>query len=352
MITEHKIINKNSKNMGEIKNNSVDLIVTSPPYPMIEMWDNVFSKINKNIKQKLDNKKPEETFELMHKELDKTWMETKRVIKTGGIICINIGDATRKINEKFQLFSNHTRVIDFFQKQNFTILPDILWHKPSNKPNKFMGSGMLPPNAYATLEHEYILFFRKGKNRKINNEKQQLRYQSAYFWEERNIWFSDIWNDLKGTTQKIKEKENRNRSAAFPFELPHRIINMYSIIGDTVLDPFWGTGTTSLAAINNARNSIGYELDEKLIQLFNKKLKNIEKKVYENNKNRIQSHIEFIENRDTKHKSENYDFKVITNQEKQIMFYDIERIEQKNNQHHIVYHKKHRPVLQEKIKIC
>ena len=93
-------------------------------------------------------------------------------------------------------------------------------------------------------------------------EDKLHRKRSAFFWEERNLWFADSW-DLKGKSQRI-EGADRTRSAAYPFEIPHRLINMFSLIGDTVLDPFNGTGTTTQAAITNGRNSVGYELDKTL----------------------------------------------------------------------------------------
>ena len=103
---------------------------------------------------------------------------------------------------------------------------------------------MYPGGAYVTLEHEYILILRKNGKRKFTTQpEKQNRRESAYFWEERNIWFSDIW-DLKGIRQDIQQKDIRTRSAAFPFELAYRLINMYSVFGDTILDPFLGTGTT------------------------------------------------------------------------------------------------------------
>lgn len=123
---------------------------------------------------------------------------------------------------------------------------------------------MLPCGAYVTLEHEYILIFRKGGKRlyKTDYDKSKRR-QSSFFWEERNIWFSDVW-DVKGTKQKIANSETRDRSAAYPLELPYRLINMYSQCGDTILDPFVGLGTTTLAAALLGRNSTGFEIDKKL----------------------------------------------------------------------------------------
>jgi DNA modification methylase len=99
----------------------------------------------------------------MHKELDKVYDQCLKVSKDDVIICINIGDATRTINGLFRLFTNGARTVKYFLSKGFTQLPSIIWHKPTNSPNKFMGSGMLPVGAYTTLEHEHILIFRKSK---------------------------------------------------------------------------------------------------------------------------------------------------------------------------------------------
>ena len=124
-----------------------------------------------------------------------------------------------------------------------------------------MGSGMLPAGAYVTLEHEYVLIFRKDTKREFSSDAEKsARMRSAFFWEERNKWFSDVW-DFKGTVQGLNHCDLRSRSAAYPLELAYRLINMYSLYEDTVLDPFLGTGTTTLASIACGRNSIGFEID-------------------------------------------------------------------------------------------
>jgi len=101
MKTSHKIIYIDSRKMDKLPNESIDLIVTSPPYPMIEMWDEVFTGLNKEIGNALKSRNGPLAFELMNKELDKVWDEAYRVLKNGGIACINIGDATRTINSQF-----------------------------------------------------------------------------------------------------------------------------------------------------------------------------------------------------------------------------------------------------------
>ena len=213
---------------------------------MIAMWDDIMSRQNPAIADALAANDGNLAFSLMHNESDKIWAEVCRVMKPGGFVCVNIGDATRTLDGLFQLFSNHSRIVQFFVQQGFSCLPAILWRKPTNAPNKFMGSGMLPAGAYITLEHEYILVFRKGGKRVFPTELEKLcRQQSAFFWEERNQWFLDMW-DVRGTQQRLLTTTSRERSGAYPFEIPHRLINMYSVRGDVVLDPFLGTGTTTV----------------------------------------------------------------------------------------------------------
>ena len=145
----------------------------------------------------------------------------------------------------------------------FTPLPSIIWRKQSNAPNKFMGSGTLPAGAYVTHEHEHILIYRKGGKRQFKTpQEKQNRRVSAFFWEERNAWFSDVWDNLKGTRQNLGDDVNRERSAAYPYELPFRIIAMYSVKGETVLDPFMGTGTTGACASLLGMDFVGIEIDK------------------------------------------------------------------------------------------
>ena len=229
---------------------------------MIEMWDVIFSEQNPDIRLAIESERPRDAFELMHAELDAVWKECYRIVKSGGFLCINIGDATRTFNRRFELFSNHSRIILSCTGLGFTCLPDIIWRKPSNSPNKFMGSGMLPCGAYVTNEHEHILVFRKGGKREFKTDtEKKTRRESSYFWEERNAWFSDVW-EINGTRQLMPKHSGRERSGAFPLEIPYRLMSMFSVIGDTVLDPFAGTGTTMKAAMLLGRNSIGYEIDE------------------------------------------------------------------------------------------
>jgi len=230
--------------MPEVADATVHLVVTSPPYPMIEQWDDLFAAMGCR------------SYDTMHAALAAVWRECYRVLVDGGIACINIGDATRRVGKEFKLYPNHARVTEECERIGFRALPYILWKKPTNKPNAFLGSGFLPPNAYVTLDCEFILVFRKGRLRAFP-PKDATRYRSRFTKAERDTWFSQVW-DVRGTRQGPVER----RTAAFPEEIPRRLIRMFSCEGDTVLDPFLGTGTTLRVASALGRSGIGYELPE------------------------------------------------------------------------------------------
>jgi DNA modification methylase len=279
MQTKHTIILGNSQKMGELADGCIHLMLTSPPYPMIAMWDQLFKadpkieKLWRNLDADVEESTLRQIYDAMHECLEKVWVETYRVLCDGGIAAINIGDATRSIAGKFQLFPNHSRITEICEKIGFTSLPYILWKKPTNKPSykgkgAFLGSGFLPPNAYVTLDCEFILLFRKGKLRKFQPHDKK-RYDSIFTKKQRDEWFSQIWT-LKGTRQTASELERR--TAAYPEEIARRLINMFSVKGETVLDPFLGSGTTTKIAMLNDRNSVGYEVDRILLKTINKKV--------------------------------------------------------------------------------
>lgn len=322
--------------MNGIKDESIDLVVTSPPYPMIRMWDELFSSISPAAKNALDNNDGKGAFEAMHLELDKVWHELYRVLKKGSFACINIGDAVRTIGERFQLYPNHSRIISSFRAIGFDCLPVIIWRKQTNAPNKFMGSGMLPSGAYVTLEHEYILIFRKGAKREFKTESEKSsRMRSSFFWEERNKWFSDVW-DFKGASQELNNPDLRKRSAAYPIELACRLINMYSLYEDTVLDPFLGTGTTILASVACARNSIGFEIDKAFSSLVSDQAASFQALADELLSARISGHNEFVSSY-TKSKGPMkyingpHGFPVVTRQETGIQLYRVRDVVSTDN---------------------
>ena len=333
MKTIHQIFYRDARNLKEIPSESVDLVVTSPPYPMIGMWDDVFGSQNLEIEKALKTGDGKLAHELMHEILDPVWDEIFRVLKDGRFACINIGDATRKVGGDFCLYPNHARILNYLLNIGFSALPDILWRKQTNAPNKFMGSGMLPAGAYVTLEHEYILILRKGSKREFKTEcEKQNRRESALFWEERNIWYSDIWMDIKGTGQRLSVRDrfetcpysSRLRSAAFPYDLAYRLVNMYSVKGDVVLDPFLGTGTTIAAAMTSGRNSIGVEIDKSFHSAICPMARQIVDFSNDYLRDRLRRHFEFIEDRiqasgSLKYTNKHYRCPVVTSQEQSIL---------------------------------
>ncbi len=330
MKTNIKIFQGTAAHLEKVGDESVELVVTSPPYPMIEMWDEVFSAQDGEILSCLEDGRGADAFERMHGVLDEAWGEVCRVLRPGGIACINIGDATRTLDGDFQLYSNHSRILTSFLRLGFAALPDILWHKPTNAPNKFMGSGMLPGGAYVTYEHEYILVLRKGRRRDFAADKERRR-QSAFFWEERNVWFSDVWFDIMGTGQELVDKATRQRSAAYPFELAHRLICMFSMQGDMVLDPFAGTGTTLAAALIAGRSAVGVEFDKTLIPKIGALLKSVPSFAEGYNRDRLWRHIQFVAQRSAdvgplKYHNHHYGFPVVTAQEQELLFPEVKSV--------------------------
>ena len=223
---------------------SVALVVTSPPYPMIAQWDELFATWGATA------------FEAMHGQLDRVWAGCHRALVSGGILAVNVGDAVRTVHGEFRLWPNHARIVSAAERLGFRSLPYILWKKPTNKPNAFLGSGFLPPNAYVTLDCEFILLFRKGPLRRFPRGAS-ARQASRYRKEERDLWFSQVWEGIRGRPQSHEGR----RSGAFPPEIPRRLIRMFSVVGDAVLDPFAGTGTTLWEAAKLGRDAIGIEVD-------------------------------------------------------------------------------------------
>jgi DNA modification methylase len=230
------------------------------------------------------------------------------------------------------LFPNHARILNCLLEIDFRPLPSILWRKQTNAPNKFMGSGMYPAGAYVTLEHEHILIVRKGSKREFTSEEEKkCRRESAIFWEERNAWYSDVWMELKGARQDLKKNQSRRRSGAFPFELAYRLISMYSTKGDTVVDPFLGTGTTLRAAAAAGRNSIGYEIESELRQDIFSNPAGLLAQANRRIQARIDEHLAFVEQRqtagrDAQYINRHYRFPVVTRQETELLFEVLDEV--------------------------
>ena len=244
------IYTSSSINMKEIEDESIHLVVTSPPYPMIQKWDDLFNEVAP-VTGKLWS--PWTMFFDQHDYLYKVWIEVHRVLVEGGIACINIGDATRSFNKHFYCFPNFAKVTLNMTMLGFTSLVPIIWKKISNRPNAFLGSGMLPPNGYIAQDCEYIGIYRKGNKRSFKPHDIQ-RYASEFSKEERDRWFQQLWTMPGAMGAKA--------TSAFPTEVPYRLIQMFSCLDETILDPFSGTGTTSEVCEKLERKFIGYEISD------------------------------------------------------------------------------------------
>ncbi|WP_435184726.1 DNA-methyltransferase [Halobellus sp. EA9] len=357
METRHRTVVGDAGAMSAVADDAVDLVVTSPPYPMIELWDEQFAAQSDAVASALDAADGERAFGAMHDVLDAVWREVARVLRPGGVAAVVVGDATRSLGDRFRVYPNHARVLDAFESLGFDPLPDVLWRKPTNGAAKFMGSGMVPPNAYVTLEHEHVLLFRNGPARRAFDPGETRRYESAYFWEERNRWFSDVWTDVRGARQARAQGDNtaptasatpndtdaaRDRTAAFPFEIPYRLVCMYSVYGDTVLDPFLGTGTTALAAMVAGRDSVGYELDADILAALDERVADLPERSERVVAERLEAHRDFVEERRADgetfgYEAAHYDFPVRTRQEREILFRTVDDVTRTDDGYRVAY---------------
>lgn len=262
MDTNHIVyINDTRKVIKEIKNESVQLIVTSPPYWNIKDY-NEENQIgfDQNYNEYLE-------------DLNKIWAESGRVLSPGCKLVINVGDQflrAKDNNGKYEIIPIHKDIIEGCQRTGFTFLGNIIWKKISTTNTtggcSWMGSIYYPRDGYITYEHEYIMIFKKsGRAPKPSLEMKEASRLSK---ECRSKWFRGIWDDIAPVKQKA-------HIAMFPPELPERIIRMFSFAGETVLDPFAGSGTTMQAALKWDRNSLGIEINKKNIPLIEKKVKNV-----------------------------------------------------------------------------
>ncbi len=342
MKSTHQFLAANSFEQFPMEDTGIDLIVTSPPYPMIQMWDQTFVNQLHTIRRNLKGNGGPKAFEKMHRILDQSWAECYRVLRPGGFLVINIGDATRNIDGRFRMYSNHSRIINACHKIGFDVLPHIIWRKPTNSPTKFMGSGMLPAGAYVTLEHEYILVFRKEGKREFTEDEKQRRRESAIFWEERNQWYADQWEHILGTRQQLHDIADRDRSAAYPLEIAMRPILMYSMYGDTVLDPFGGTGTTTLAAMMSGRHSVYLDHTTDLMHQAKDALSDpsLVQKTNEWIDYRLQKHQQYCHSKEAlffKYRNEHHHVPVKTTQEKDLRLYRMDSIKNTKKALHVKY---------------
>ncbi len=256
MKTIHKIVNGDSRQMNLLPGKSVHLIITSPPYWQLKDYGSD-EQIGFN-----------ESYESYINNLNLVWKECHRVLHPGCRLCINIGDqfARSVYYGRYKVIPIRTEIIKFCEAIGFDYMGAIIWQKVTTTNTTggatIMGSFPYPRNGILKLDYEFILIFKKlGDPPKPTAEQKQ---SSAMTKDEWNDYFSGHWN-FAGVKQN-------GHLAMFPEELPARLIKMFAFVGDTVLDPFLGSGTTSLAARNSGRNSVGYEINSEFISKIKEKL--------------------------------------------------------------------------------
>ncbi len=254
--TIHKIINGDSRKMTELDNESVHLVITSPPYWQLKDYGTKY-QIGYN-----------DSYEEYINNLNLVWKESYRVLNNGCRLCVNIGDqfARSVYYGRYKVIPIRTEVIKFCEAIGFDYMGAVIWQKKTTSNTtggaSLMGSYPTPRNGILSIDYEFILLFKK-LGTPIKPDKA-LKEQSKMTKEEWKKYFAGHWN-FGGTKQD-------GHIAMFPEELPKRLIKMFSFVGDTVLDPFLGSGTTSLAARNLNRNSIGYEINPDFIPYIKQKL--------------------------------------------------------------------------------
>lgn len=247
--TSHTVRIGDARDMSFLEDESVHLVVTSPPY-----W--TLKKYNDHPEQmgSIDE------YEHFLDELDKVWKHCLRVLVPGGRVCCNVGDVciARKKAGRHYVMPLHSDIQIRARKIGFDLLTPVLWGKISSGVTEAEGNGAgfygkpYQPGAIIKNDVEHILFFRKGgKYRSVPMVAKALSMLSK---AEMQAWFRSFWTDIPGTSTP-------KHPAPYPVELASRLIRMFSFAGDTVLDPFLGTGTTVVAAMQAGRNSVGVELD-------------------------------------------------------------------------------------------
>lgn len=233
--------------MQELPDESVQLIITSPPYWQLKDYGH---------KNQIGF---DDSYEEYINNLNLVWLESYRVLSKGCRLCINIGDqfARSVYYGRYKIIPIRTEIIKFCETIGFDYMGAVIWQKVTTSNTtggaSIMGSYPYPRNGIIKIDYEFILLFKKiGKPPKPTAEQKK---QSKLTNEEWNQYFSGHWN-FPG------EKQNGGHIAMFPLELPYRLIKMFSFVNETVLDPFCGSGTTTLASINLNRNSIGYEINK------------------------------------------------------------------------------------------
>ena len=248
--THHDLYLRDARPKWPIEENSVHLVVTSPPYWTLKKYRQGEGQLGFV-----------EDYEQFLREIDKVWKQCFRALVPGGRLVCVVGDvclSRRKNNGRHTVVPLHASIQEHCRKIGFDNLSPIIWHKIANVVHEVEnGSSFLgkpyEPNAVIKNDIEFILMERKPGG--YRSPSIPMRVLSVISEENHREWFQQIWTGLPGASTK-------NHPAPFPLKLAERLIRMFSFAGDTVLDPFMGTGTTNVAASKCGRNSIGIELDD------------------------------------------------------------------------------------------
>lgn len=261
--TRHKLHVGDARDLSGIGDGSIHLVVTSPPYWILKEYSNLGGSAQLGSI---------EDYEDFLGQLNKVWRECMRVLVPGGRICCVVGDICvprRKLGRHF-IMPLHADIQVRAREIGFDVLTPILWHKIANGVTEARGNGAgfygkpYQPNAVVKNDVEYILFLRKGgEYRKVSPLQKAL---SMLTKEEMQKWWRSIWTDVRGASTRL------GHPAPYPTVLAERLIRMFSFAGDTVLDPFVGTGSTSLGAMSAGRNSIGIDIDKGYVALATENL--------------------------------------------------------------------------------
>lgn len=260
--TEHTLYQADSRNLSFLADESVHLVLTSPPY-----W--TLKKYRDNDNQLGDIA----SYEQFLNELDKVWHHCYRILIPGGRLVCVVGDvclSRRKNSGRHTVVPLHASIQEHCRNLGFDNLSPIIWYKITNVVFESSGNGAgflgkpYEPNAVIKNDIEFILMQRKPGG--YRSPSLEARILSIISNTNHKLWFKSIWSGVTGAS-------TRNHPAPFPEELAERIIRMFSFAGDTVLDPFLGTGTTSVASAKWGRNSIGIEVDPHYFSQSEKRIK-------------------------------------------------------------------------------
>lgn len=253
--TTHRLRCSDARDLSWIAYESVHLIVTSPPYWTLKRYERRKGQMGDIV-----------DYEAFLDELDRVWRECARVLVKGGRVCCVVGDVCipRRRDGRHRIMPLHADIQVRARNAGFDCLTPILWHKIANGVTEATGNGAgfygkpYQPGAVVKNDVEYILFLRKpGEYRSTTMLQKAL---SMLTRDEMQEWFRSFWTDIPGASTRT------GHPAPFPVELAERLIRMFSFAGDTVLDPFAGTGTTSVAAVRTGRHSIGSDIEPVYLQ--------------------------------------------------------------------------------------